>query len=88
MNPLEPDRDQLEIFVDAVLRHRGTEGFLSLRSFFENDDDAPAYRKSPISLKGNFKYLIDCAVDDAPARRRYPEAGRVLSAALRVQQQG
>jgi hypothetical protein len=70
---LEPDRDQLEIFVDAVLRHRGAEGFISLRSFVENDDEAPPYRKSPISLKDNFKFLIDCAVDDARRAAQAPQ---------------
>jgi len=32
---LEPDRDQIEIFVDALFRHAGAEGFVSLRAFFE-----------------------------------------------------
>ena len=62
---LEPDRDQIEIFVDAVLRHRGTGGFLSLRSFHENDDSKKPARISGISVRGNFRYLIDAAVDDA-----------------------
>jgi hypothetical protein len=70
---LEPDRDQIEIFVDAVLRYRGTKGFISLRSFVENDDEAPPYRKLPISLKGDFKFLVDCAVDDARRAAQAPQ---------------
>jgi hypothetical protein len=70
---LEPDRDQLEIFADAVLRHRGSEGFLSLRSFYESDDSKPAFRKSAVLLKGNFRFLIDCAVDDARRAAQAPQ---------------
>jgi hypothetical protein len=72
---LQPNRDALEIFVDAVLRYRGTEGFLSLRSFLEHDDKAPAFRITPVSLKGNFSFLIDCVVDDA---RRAAQAPRPI----------
>ena len=74
MMPLEPDRDQIEIFVDAVLRHRGTEGFISLRSFYDDGDRSkkkPA-RISTVSLKGNFRYLIDCAIDDARRAAQSP----------------
>jgi hypothetical protein len=70
---LEPDRDQIEIFVDAVLRHRGTEGFLSLRSFYEDDNKKLPFRKSAVSLKGNFRFLIDCAVDDARRAAQAPQ---------------
>jgi hypothetical protein len=31
---LEPDRDQLEIFVDALFRHAGDKGFVAVRSFY------------------------------------------------------
>jgi hypothetical protein len=69
----EPDRDQLEIFVDALLRHRGTEGFISLRSFY---DDKPAEKKAAritaISLSGNFKHLIDAAEDEARRAAQHP----------------
>jgi hypothetical protein len=73
MSPREPDRDQLEIFVDALLRHRGTEGFISLRSFYDDKpDEREAARITPISLSGNFKYLIDCAEDDARRAAQHP----------------
>ena len=35
---LEPDRDQLEIFVDALFRHAGDKGFVAVRSFYEGAD--------------------------------------------------
>ena len=74
MNALEPDRDQLEIFVDAVMRYRGTEGFISLRSFYDDGDRSKkAARILPISLKGNFKFLIDSAVDEARRAAQFPK---------------
>jgi hypothetical protein len=72
MIPLEPDRDQIEIFVDAALRHRGMEGFISLRSFF-HEDGKPPFRTSPVPLKGNFKYLIDFVEDDARRAAQAPQ---------------
>jgi hypothetical protein len=32
---LEPDRDQMEIFIQAMFRHCGSDGFVSLRAFTE-----------------------------------------------------
>ena len=32
---LEPDRDQIELFTDAVFRHAGAAGFVA---FYEDDD--------------------------------------------------
>jgi hypothetical protein len=34
---LDPDRRQIETFVDALLRYRGKEGYVSLRSFLGNN---------------------------------------------------
>ena len=34
---LEPDRDQLELFMDCLLHHRGHDGYLSLRAFTHSD---------------------------------------------------
>jgi hypothetical protein len=73
MTPLEPDIDTLEVFVDAILRHRGNEGFLSLRSFLEHEENAPAFRITPVSLKGNFKFLISCVIDDARRAAQAPK---------------
>jgi hypothetical protein len=62
--PLEPDRDQLEIFVDAMFRHAGNDGWVAFRSFFEGNSAKP-FRLSPTSLAGGFKFLVDVAEDDA-----------------------
>jgi hypothetical protein len=72
MNVLEPDRNQLEIFVDALFRHAGNEGFVSLRAFYEDDASKP-FRISPTSLRGGLKFLIDVAEDDA---RRAANVGK------------
>jgi hypothetical protein len=61
---LEPDRDQLEIFTEALFRHAGKEGFLSLRAFFEDDAGKP-FRITPTSLAGGLKFVVDVAEDDA-----------------------
>jgi hypothetical protein len=34
---LEPDRDQIEIFVNAVFRYAGSKGFVAVRSFCLSD---------------------------------------------------
>src|SRR5215831_14902326 len=60
---LEPDRDQIEIFVDAIFRH-AQNGFVSLRAFVEGSNDV--FRKTPIKIvKNNLKFLCDAAEDDA-----------------------
>jgi AAA domain len=61
---LEPSRDQLEIFVDALFRHAGKEGFVSPRAFYE-DDSAKPFRINPASLVGGLRFLVDVAEDDA-----------------------
>jgi hypothetical protein len=67
---LQPYRDQIEIFVEALLRHAGSQGFVSVRSFFENDDRP--FRISPTSLKGGPRFLIDVAEDDARRAAQFP----------------
>ncbi|MGC2079335.1 MAG: AAA family ATPase, partial [Xanthobacteraceae bacterium] len=59
---LEPDRGQIEQFFDALFRHRGTEGFISFRSFTH---DNQAYNHEGVPAKCDFKYLCDVAVDHA-----------------------
>jgi hypothetical protein len=34
---MQPNRDQLEIFVDGLFRHASPQGFVSLRAFYEED---------------------------------------------------
>jgi len=71
--PLEPDRDQIEIFVEALFRHCNGQGFVSLRSFYE-DDDAKPFRISPVSLTGGLRFLIDRAEDDAHRAANAPKS--------------
>jgi hypothetical protein len=61
---LEPNRDQLEIFIEGMLRHCGNDGIVSLRAFFEVDDGKP-FRITNISLKGGLPFLMGAAEDDA-----------------------
>jgi hypothetical protein len=61
--PLEPDRDAIEIFVDALFRHASREGFASLRSFFE-DQDRP-FQITACAMSGGFSFLIDRAEEYA-----------------------
>jgi hypothetical protein len=38
---MQPDRDQIEVFVDGLFRHAGSKGFVSLRAFYEDDSAKP-----------------------------------------------
>src|SRR5262249_34581571 len=64
MTLLEPNRDQLEIFIEGMFRHCGKDGVVSLRAFFENGDKS-AFRITSISLKGGLRFLMGAAEDDA-----------------------
>jgi hypothetical protein len=68
---LEPDRDQLEIFVEALFRRAGDKGFVAVRSFFE-DADKP-FRLSAASLSGGLRFLIEVAEDDARRAAQNPK---------------
>ena len=84
MSALEPDRDQIEIFVDAVLRHAGDEGYVSLRSFLSNNQVLKPIRT--VKLKGTkHGFLVDVAEDQALARGEQSNAGSLLSANRGVQ---
>ena len=68
---LEPDRDQLEIFVNAIFRHVKL-GYISLRAFYEGEDKP--FRISPVQVvNGNLKFLIDVAEDDARRAAQFPK---------------
>jgi hypothetical protein len=60
---LEPDRRQIEHFFNALFRHRGTEGFISFRSFY-HDDNKPLLIEA-VPVKSGLKYLCDVAEDHA-----------------------
>src|SRR5262245_47074563 len=61
--PLEPDRGQIEMFVEALFRYAAPQGYVSLRGFFE-DEEKP-FRITPTGLSGGLRFLIDAAEDDA-----------------------
>ena len=67
---LEPDRDQLEIFVDALFRRAGDKGFVAVRSFHEGADKP--FRLSAANLSGGLRFLIDVAEDDARRAAQNP----------------
>ena len=68
---LEPDRDQLEIFVDALFRRAGDKGFVAVRSFYEGADKP--FRLSTANLSGGLRFLIDVAEDDARRAAQNPK---------------
>jgi hypothetical protein len=70
---LEPDRNEIEIFVDAMFRHAGAEGYVSVRAFLDNNEVS---RISTAKLVGGLRHLIDVAEDDA--RRAANEAKPVV----------
>jgi hypothetical protein len=69
---LQPDRDQIEIFVDGLLRHAGSKGFVSLRGFHEGDATKP-FRITPAALSGGLPFLIEAAEDDANRAANHPK---------------
>ena len=68
---LEPDRDQLEMFCDALLRYASSDSYVSVRAFYE-DDTGKAFRISPTSLKGGLTFLFDVVEDDARRAAHFP----------------
>jgi hypothetical protein len=61
---LEPDRDQIEIFVDALFRHAGEGGgYVSLRSFLTNNKVLKPIRAVMMNGNGSLIKLIDVAED-------------------------
>jgi Protein of unknown function (DUF3987) len=72
---LEPDRNQLEIFVQGLFRHCNGGGVVSLRTFFEDADvnDPPA-RIIATPLKGGLNFLIEAAEDEARRAAQHPRA--------------
>ena len=71
MTLLEPDRDQIEIFADAMFRHAGVDGFVSLRSF--THDNNPFGKPEAIGLNDGLRPLFDAAEDRARRAAQAPE---------------
>jgi hypothetical protein len=67
---LEPDRDQLEIFVEALFRRAGDKGFVAVHSFYEGADKP--FRLSSAKLSGGLRFLIEVAEDDARRAAQSP----------------
>jgi RecA-family ATPase len=68
---LPPDRGMLTQFSAAMFKHAGTEGFVSLRAFYEDDASKP-FRITPISMKGGLPFLVDAVADDAYRAANHP----------------
>ena len=60
---LEPAREQLEKFVDAIFRHAGGEGFVSLRAFLEGMDKP--FKIAPVNLACGLPFIVDSAENNA-----------------------
>ena len=69
---LEPDRDQLEIFVEALFRYAGGQGFVSLRAFYE-DGGAKPFASRRQAWPAGLPFLIDAAEDDARRAANCPK---------------
>ncbi len=70
---LEPDRDQLEIFINAIFRHAST-GFVSLRAFYEGEDKVFRLQAVPRTATNFFNYLCDVAQDIARRAAQDPKS--------------
>jgi hypothetical protein len=70
---LEPNRDQIEIFVQAIFRHAKA-GFVSLRAFYEGEDKVFRVEPVPTSAANFYKYLCDVAQDIARRAAPHPKA--------------
>jgi hypothetical protein len=70
---LEPGRDQIEIFIDAIFRH-AKQGVVSLRAFYEGDDKVFRVEGVPRTATNFYKYLCDVALDIARRAAQAPKA--------------
>jgi Protein of unknown function (DUF3987) len=61
---LEPDREELSAFINALFKHAGNKGFVSLRAFYE-DNSGKTFNISGKSLKRGLKFICKAAADDA-----------------------
>jgi hypothetical protein len=65
VQPLEPDREQIEIFVDAIFRHAAAQGFVSIRSFYEEDDKPFGITAAQFHGERRLVHLVDLAENNA-----------------------
>jgi hypothetical protein len=66
----EPDRGQLDIFVDALFRH-ARQGYVSHRAFIEGT--TKVFRITPSALTGGLSFVADVAEDDARRAANNPQ---------------
>jgi Virulence-associated protein E-like domain len=68
---LEPNRAQIETFVNAIFRHARA-GFVSLRAIVEGSNDV--FRNTSIRIvSNNLNFLCDAVEDDARRAAQYPK---------------
>jgi AAA domain len=68
---LEPDRDQIEIFIDAMFRHARKGGFVSLRSFIENKNQP--FVNAAARIGDTLHLVIKEAINNARVCANHPE---------------
>ena len=60
---LNPDRKQIDDFINAIFRHAGPDGFASVRSFYEGK--TKPFRISPVPMARGLSFLCEVVEDDA-----------------------
>jgi RecA-family ATPase len=73
-DPLKPDRDQLEKFLDALLRYRGEDGYLSMRAFLH--DNKPLNSNIwtvRLGAHTGSRHALDVAFDMANRAANHPQ---------------
>lgn len=72
---LEPDRASIEVFVNALLRYAGNDGFISLRAFLENESTAFQSQLWSNRLNGKgLTHIVASATDIARRAANNPQA--------------
>jgi hypothetical protein len=69
---LKPDRNQIEVFVNAIFRH-AKGGFVSLRSFLEGEDKVFRIESVSTNATNFYRYLCDVAEDIARRAAQNPK---------------
>ena len=76
MTTLEPDRDQIEVFVNALFRYAPTQaplGYISMRAFYD-DGGNNVFRIMPAQItNGNLKFVLEVAEDEARRAANTPK---------------
>ena len=71
--PSEPDRNQIETFVQELFKHATAGTYVSLRTFpDQNNNNSKPCRITSVKLNGNLEILIDRAFGDAELAARKP----------------